>query len=154
MPHGLRHRGACRQPAVVAWGVRSLGLAASAFWPGLTGGDLGRQASFPAVAGEERAPPFPALLSPQPQVFTEAELDGVFRSARPDSLIVIDFFKTDCPACKVMAPSFHRLCKSASQDAQHVIFVKVRAWAWAWACGWRGRASRRRHLCCSCRPRK
>ncbi|GBF94865.1 thioredoxin-like chloroplastic [Raphidocelis subcapitata] len=58
------------------------------------------------------------------EVFTEAELEGVFSSALPDALVVVDFFKTDCPACKVMAPGFHRMCRSASEHAQHIIFVK------------------------------
>lgn len=52
------------------------------------------------------------------------DLDLIFSSALPDALVVVDFFKTDCPACKYMAPGFHRLCRSASEHAQHVIFVK------------------------------
>lgn len=58
------------------------------------------------------------------QVYGEEELDTIFKNALPDALVVVDWFKTDCPACKYMAPGFHRMCRSASEHAQHVIFVK------------------------------
>lgn len=58
------------------------------------------------------------------QVYTEEEIDTIFQSALPDALVVVDWYKTDCPACKYMAPGFHRMCRSASEHAQHIIFVK------------------------------
>ncbi|KIY93685.1 hypothetical protein MNEG_14276 [Monoraphidium neglectum] len=58
------------------------------------------------------------------QVYTKEELDAIFESALPDALVVVDWYKTDCPACKYMAPGFHRMCRSASEHAQHIIFVK------------------------------
>lgn len=36
-------------------------------------------------------------------MFNEDELDGIFKNALPDALVVIDWFKDDCPACKVRA---------------------------------------------------
>jgi len=71
-------------------------------------------------------PAEPPLRSTAHQVYSEDELDAIFRSALPDALVVVDFFKTDCPACKYMAPGFQRMCRSASEHAQHIIFVKVR----------------------------
>lgn len=58
------------------------------------------------------------------EVFTERELDGIFSSSLPDALVVVDFFKTDCPACKYMAPGFHRLCRAGSRQGRRVVFAK------------------------------
>jgi thiol-disulfide isomerase/thioredoxin len=43
-----------------------------------------------------------------------------------DSLVVVDFYKTSCGACKYILPGFVKLCKAAYGDdaAASVVFLK------------------------------
>lgn len=56
------------------------------------------------------------------------QLQSIVSSAEPHVLVVVDFYKTSCGACKYIAPGFVKLCKATESDTPSVIFlVKLQA---------------------------
>lgn len=47
-----------------------------------------------------------------------AALDAVLNSAHPNTLIVIDFYKTACGACRFIEPGFVKLCRASQSQSQ------------------------------------
>ena len=60
------------------------------------------------------------------QVADEAEFDAALAAAGPAALVVVDFNKPSCGACRYIAPGFVKLCKAAGQggDGADVVFLK------------------------------
>jgi thiol-disulfide isomerase/thioredoxin len=53
--------------------------------------------------------------------------DAALREAGPSTLVVVDFYKTSCGACRYIAPGFVKLCKAAgstTSTAPDVAFMK------------------------------
>jgi thiol-disulfide isomerase/thioredoxin len=40
------------------------------------------------------------------------------------ALVVVDFFKTSCGACKYIQPGFVKLCKATHEEFPEILFVK------------------------------
>jgi thiol-disulfide isomerase/thioredoxin len=60
-------------------------------------------------------------------ITTEEELEKILASAAAGgagALVVVDWYKTDCPACRAMAPAYARLCRAASEAGAGVVFAK------------------------------
>jgi thioredoxin 1 len=51
------------------------------------------------------------------------ELDTLLGDSSPDKLVVIDFYSTDCPPCKKIAPLYAEM--SQLDEFSRVVFVKV-----------------------------
>jgi thiol-disulfide isomerase/thioredoxin len=63
------------------------------------------------------------------EIATPSDLDSALSAAAslsPATLVVVDFYKTSCGACRYIAPGFVKLCKAAGKgDAPpDVIFLK------------------------------
>lgn len=48
------------------------------------------------------------------EIYDESELQDVLTTVPPSTLVVADFYKTACGACRYIAPGFVRLCKASS----------------------------------------
>ena len=44
--------------------------------------------------------------------------------AHPNSLVVVDFYRTACGSCKYILPGFVKLCKRSGEHAAPVVFLK------------------------------
>jgi len=56
-----------------------------------------------------------------------AAFDEALAAAHPTALVVVDFYKTACGACRYVAPGFVKLCKKAGKDGgdqPDVVFLK------------------------------
>eukprot|EP01026_Neomeris_dumetosa_P050818 TRINITY_DN4460_c0_g1_i3.p2 TRINITY_DN4460_c0_g1~~TRINITY_DN4460_c0_g1_i3.p2 ORF type:complete len:202 (-),score=23.87 TRINITY_DN4460_c0_g1_i3:162-767(-) len=59
------------------------------------------------------------------EIFTPAEFKENVKQATKGTLVVCDFFKRSCGACKYIQPGFVKLCKSVeASDTPSVIFIK------------------------------
>lgn len=67
------------------------------------------------------------LLHPEVAVLF-CGLQAIFKEAGPTALVVVDFYKTACGACKYIMPGFIKLCKASatghSSGEPPVVFVK------------------------------
>lgn len=80
-----------------------------------------------AAADEEECP-----VECVTEVYTPEEFQQALQAAGPRTLVVVDFFKTACGACKFIYPGFVKMCReSASQqqqqqqeDSQPIVFLK------------------------------
>ena len=52
------------------------------------------------------------------------EFQKVVEQAHPKSLVVIDYYRTACGACKYILPGFVKLCKRSGSHESPVIFLK------------------------------
>lgn len=53
------------------------------------------------------------------------ELQQQLKNAPPGALVVVDFYKTSCGACRYIAPGFVKMCKaSGSGQTRAVTFLK------------------------------
>ena len=61
-----------------------------------------------------------------PYSYTAAvdEFNKVIESASPRTLVVVDFFRTACGACKYIQPGFIKLCKRSGDHHAPVVFLK------------------------------
>ena len=48
----------------------------------------------------------------------------MIESASPRTLVVVDFFRTACGACKYIQPGFTKLCKRSGDHHAPVVFLK------------------------------
>lgn len=62
------------------------------------------------------------------EVYTPEEFQQALDAAGPTALVVVDFFKTACGACKFIYPGFVNLCKASAQQQEArtppVVFLK------------------------------
>lgn len=78
---------------------------------------------------ERPDPDQPCFVECVTQVFTQDELQAALDDAGPDALVVVDFYKTACGACKYIQPGFVKLCRAAAKsrdgdDAPPIVFLK------------------------------
>ncbi len=52
------------------------------------------------------------------------EFQKVVEQAHPKSLVVVDYYRTACGACKYILPGFVKLCKRSGSHDAPVIFLK------------------------------
>lgn len=63
-------------------------------------------------------------------VYTVKDMQAALAEAGPNALVVVDFYKTACGACKYIQPGFVKLCKAAAkgrdgvEDAPPIVFLK------------------------------
>ncbi|GAQ92843.1 hypothetical protein KFL_011640010 [Klebsormidium nitens] len=63
------------------------------------------------------------------EIYSQDELQHHLDEAGPNSLVVVDFFRTACGSCKYIEKGFMKLCKGESKDEEeggqhHVVFLK------------------------------
>jgi thioredoxin-like negative regulator of GroEL len=66
------------------------------------------------------------------QVYTPEEFQQALEAAGPSTLVVVDFFKTACGACKFIYPGFVKMCRESTtqqqqqqqESSQPVVFLK------------------------------
>jgi hypothetical protein len=52
------------------------------------------------------------------QVFTPGEFQQALQAAGPRTLVVVDFFKSACGACKFIYPGFVKMCRDSTSQQQ------------------------------------
>lgn len=52
------------------------------------------------------------------EVLTQQEFDDILSSAAPDTLVVFDFYKRSCGACKYIQPGFVKLCMAVAASEE------------------------------------
>ena len=52
------------------------------------------------------------------------EFQKLVEQAHPKSLVVVDYYRTACGACKYILPGFVKLCKRSGSHDAPVIFLK------------------------------
>eukprot|EP00775_Hariotina_reticulata_P011568 gene11568-11712_t len=61
-------------------------------------------------------------------VYNDNQLQAIFEEAGPTALVVVDFYKTACGACKYIMPGFIKLCQASANghrsDKPPVVFAK------------------------------
>eukprot|EP01023_Acetabularia_acetabulum_P036371 TRINITY_DN34359_c0_g1_i1.p2 TRINITY_DN34359_c0_g1~~TRINITY_DN34359_c0_g1_i1.p2 ORF type:complete len:200 (+),score=29.82 TRINITY_DN34359_c0_g1_i1:189-788(+) len=71
--------------------------------------------------GEDEICPVECVL----EIFTPEEFKTHVQGAAPETLVVCDFFKSSCGACKYIQPGFVKICKSVeAADTPAVQFIK------------------------------
>ncbi|KAF6265411.1 hypothetical protein COO60DRAFT_1633537 [Scenedesmus sp. NREL 46B-D3] len=68
------------------------------------------------------------------EVFTPEEFQQALQAAGPSTLVVVDFFKTACGACRFIYPGFVKMCRESNtqqqqqqqqeESSQPVVFLK------------------------------
>lgn len=64
------------------------------------------------------------------EVETPEDLDAILADVAPSTLVVVDYYKTACGACRYVAPGFVKLCKAAGKagtaaaSSPDVVFLK------------------------------
>jgi thiol:disulfide interchange protein len=63
------------------------------------------------------------------EIYSQDELQHHLEEAGPNSLVVVDFYRTACGSCKYIEKGFMKLCKGESEDEEeggqhHVVFLK------------------------------
>lgn len=58
------------------------------------------------------------------QVYKVDEFKTLVEEAHPKSLVVLDYYRTACGACKYILPGFVKLCKRSGAHDAPVIFLK------------------------------
>ena len=56
--------------------------------------------------------------------FAVKEFQKIVEDAHPKSLVVLDYYRTACGACKYILPGFVKLCKRSGSHDSPVIFLK------------------------------
>lgn len=58
------------------------------------------------------------------QIYKVKEFQKIVERAHPKSLVVVDYYRTACGACKYILPGFVKLCKRSGSHESPVIFLK------------------------------
>ncbi len=77
-----------------------------------------------ASAGDHSTVPICCIMNPCSQTAAVDEFNKVIESASPRTLVVVDFFRTACGACKYIQPGFIKLCKRSGDHHAPVVFLK------------------------------
>ena len=54
----------------------------------------------------------------------EQQFDSILTSADPNTLVVVDFYRTACGSCKYISAGFLKLCKGSHEGHAPVEFLK------------------------------
>lgn len=67
-----------------------------------------------------------ALCSPDcvRDIHTAAEFQDILETENPNTLVVVDFYKTACGSCRYIQPGFVKLCHNSEEEHAPVIFLK------------------------------
>ena len=64
------------------------------------------------------------LLTPFLLPFAVEEFEQTMQNENPNTLIVVDFYKTACGSCRYIQPGFVKLCHSSEEEHAPVVFLK------------------------------
>ncbi|DBA82492.1 TPA: hypothetical protein ACH3X2_000720 [Trebouxia sp. C0005] len=89
-------------------------------WKNMTSRDDSSQSQATISIDEDEPCPLECVR----QVYKVKEFQKVVEQAHPKSLIVVDYYRTACGACKYILPGFVKLCKRSGSHDAPVIFLK------------------------------
>lgn len=57
-------------------------------------------------------------------LLTAAEFNKILEHENPNTLVVVDFYKTACGSCRYIQPGFVKLCRNVEEEHAPVVFLK------------------------------
>lgn len=64
------------------------------------------------------------LLCQRFPIFAAKEFREILDQENPNTLVVVDFYKTACGSCRYIQPGFVKLCHNSEEEHAPVVFLK------------------------------